>query len=141
VVINQFVDSLNSEKNSLRLFLNHQDKELQILLKRYYRKIRHCNLIIIEILDLMEQYQKSRDHLNEKIRYKNNYTLNPEEQEIHNNNSLLNEKLVLNSENFYIHAKILLDTVCTITGFFIKEIPENAKHNFSKHRIYLQKNP
>ena len=138
--IKPFVDSLNAERNSLRLFIDKQDKDLQIFLQRYYHKIRHCNLIIMEILELMNQYHKNRKWLNERLHNKNNYSLNSEEQRIYNKNNLLIEKLTLNHENFYIHSRILLDIICNIIGYYIKELPEDTKNNFSKHQNFLKKN-
>lgn len=133
-------DSLSAELVMLKLHLRNEDKNLRNTITRYYRKLNQCNLIISRI----NQNSKQHKLLHDKFMHFQKTTKRPrvlkgKEAELYHKTQDLLFQINFDTEDYFIHARILLDRVTQIIGCFIEDLPRKAKRSFAQHRNHLIK--
>jgi hypothetical protein len=113
-----FTDSLHSERSSLRLYIQKDNPNLEAAFRRFHRKVIQCNIIISRI----QSENNQRHILDEKRQSRPLQTgireLTPEESALNEEIMMVSSYLNFDIEDFFIHAKILLDRLAQINTFY-----------------------
>jgi hypothetical protein len=120
-IYNKLVDT--TEKSSLNSDLT-----------RYRRKINQCNLILGRIIENTKSHRKLDD-----LVWDENQSSDERAKAIHEY-GIVSSYINLDTEDYFIHTKILMDKIATVLARYIDELPREKITSFVQLVNYLKHN-